>query len=228
MNLALQISIFEFGTRALDWSRRENPCYMIKIQELDLFFFSLFLAFCLKNISSLLILLVQILFRQQVTLFFKYSRSYCGVGQLVILDERQPLDKGTIWMVHSPLPGKYANQWQKLTNLTPMHEWSREVSLSRNSKVSALQSSHHQHSWTSSWLTALGYNIIEGKFKWGDNFNFTGEFYYTKEWRKCLEVYPRIQAHQKMEEMPSDLSAYSIKPNNGGDANEIYRRIPTH
>ncbi|KAI3453510.1 hypothetical protein Pfo_010173 [Paulownia fortunei] len=120
--------------------------------------------------------------------YFKDTSSSSGVQHLAILDdENQPIEKGIILAVHTPLVGRYAKPWPKLMNLLYLAEWSWEIPLSKNSKVWALQATHHQLSNEPTPLPTLGHHIIEGKAKWGDAIQFTGEFHYIKGYSEWIE-----------------------------------------
>ncbi|KAI3458828.1 hypothetical protein Pfo_015491 [Paulownia fortunei] len=122
--------------------------------------------------------------------YFKDIFSPSRVRHLAILDdESQPMEKGIILEVHTPLIGRYAKPWPKLTNPLYLAEWSREIPLSKNSKVWALQATHHQLSNEPTPLPILGHHIIEGKAKWVDAIQFAGEFHYIKgywEWTEDI------------------------------------------
>ncbi|KAI3469665.1 hypothetical protein Pfo_026328 [Paulownia fortunei] len=101
--------------------------------------------------------------------YFKYTFSSFRVQYLVILDnESQPMENDIILAVHSPLVDRYTKPWPKLTNLLYLAEWSQEIPLSKNSKVWALQTTHHQPSNKPTPLPTL------------DAIQFTGEFHYIK------------------------------------------------
>ncbi|KAI3459818.1 hypothetical protein Pfo_016481 [Paulownia fortunei] len=110
-------------------------------------------------------------------IYFKNIFSPSGVQHLAILDdESQLMEKGTILAVHTPLASRYAKPWPKLMNPLYLVEWSREIPLSNNSKVWALQATHHQSSNEPTPLPTLGHHIIEGKAKWGDTIQFADIF----------------------------------------------------
>ncbi|KAL0381653.1 UNVERIFIED_CONTAM: hypothetical protein Sangu_0229600 [Sesamum angustifolium] len=95
--------------------------------------------------------------------YFKDISIPSRVQHLVILDyEKQPEDKGTTLMAHTPLIGRYARQCPRLTNPLYMEQCI---------------------------LPTLGRCIIKEKPKWGDNVQFAGEFHYIKgcwEWTEDI------------------------------------------
>ncbi|KAK6128210.1 hypothetical protein DH2020_038044 [Rehmannia glutinosa] len=118
--------------------------------------------------------------------FFKDDSSPSGVRHLMILDdESQSIDKGTILAVFDPIVGRYATAWPRLTNPSYLEEWSKEIPSSKTSTTWTLQATHYQQSAESTPLPTLGRHIIEGQAKWGDDIKFAGEFHYIKgywEW----------------------------------------------
>ncbi|KAH6781903.1 hypothetical protein C2S51_007196 [Perilla frutescens var. frutescens] len=92
--------------------------------------------------------------------------SISGKHYLVITeDDQQLVKRGTRLRARDPLIGKYAYEWPKLTD--PFHKphWCYEVSLTKVTKVWALQSAHHQQSDRADFLPFLGRQIVEGKTK---------------------------------------------------------------
>ncbi|KAL0320197.1 UNVERIFIED_CONTAM: hypothetical protein Sradi_5281200 [Sesamum radiatum] len=92
-------------------------------------------------------------------------------------------------MAYTPLIGRYARQWPRLTNPLYTEQWSREVPLNKTSKVWSLQATNDRRSDEPSILPTLGRHIIEGKAKWGDTVQFSGEFHYIKgfwEWTEDI------------------------------------------
>ncbi|KAL0427941.1 UNVERIFIED_CONTAM: hypothetical protein Slati_2968900 [Sesamum latifolium] len=69
--------------------------------------------------------------------YFKDNSSPSGERHLVILDDQhQPVEKGTILVVYAPLVGgRNVSPWPRLTNSFYLDEWSQEVSLNKNVKV---------------------------------------------------------------------------------------------
>ncbi|KAL0445561.1 UNVERIFIED_CONTAM: hypothetical protein Slati_1684000 [Sesamum latifolium] len=124
--------------------------------------------------------------------YFKDNSSPSGEHHLVILDDQhQPIEKGTILTVYVPLiGGRNVNPWPRLTNSFYLDEWSQEVSLNKNVKAWTLRATHHelpryQQSNDHIPLRTLGRSIVEGDAKWDSDLQFTGDFYYTKgywEW----------------------------------------------
>ncbi|KAK6153625.1 hypothetical protein DH2020_013264 [Rehmannia glutinosa] len=120
--------------------------------------------------------------------FFKDDSSPSGVQHLMILDdESQSIDKGTILAVFDPVVGRYATAWPRLTNPSYLEEWSKEIPSSKTSKTWTLQATHHQYSVESTPLPTLGRHIIEGQAKWGDDIKFVGEFHYIKRYWEWTE-----------------------------------------
>ncbi|KAL0300178.1 UNVERIFIED_CONTAM: hypothetical protein Scaly_2568600 [Sesamum calycinum] len=122
--------------------------------------------------------------------YFKDISTPFGVQHLVILDdEKQPEEKGMVLMAHTPLIGRYASQWPRLTNPLYTEQWSREVPLNKTSKVWSLQATNHHRFNEPSILPTLGRRMIEGKAKRGDAIQFFVEFRYIKgfrEWTKDI------------------------------------------
>ncbi|KAI3446918.1 hypothetical protein Pfo_003583 [Paulownia fortunei] len=122
--------------------------------------------------------------------YFKDISSSSGVQYLVILDdESQTMENSIILTVYDPLVGRYAKQWPRLMNPFYLKEWSREIPLSKTSKVGALQATHLQQSNEPTLLPTLGHRIIESNAKWGDAIQFLGEFHYIKgywEWTEDI------------------------------------------
>ncbi|KAL0315018.1 UNVERIFIED_CONTAM: hypothetical protein Scaly_2897500 [Sesamum calycinum] len=126
--------------------------------------------------------------------YFKDKSSPSGENHLIILDnQNQPLEKGTMLAVYAPLiGGRNVSPWPRLTNSSPLSEWCQETSLSKNIKAWILRANHHgpprhQPSDDFAHLCTLGRSIIEGDAKWDGNLHFTGEFHYTNgywEWTK--------------------------------------------
>ncbi|KAH6815277.1 hypothetical protein C2S51_020097 [Perilla frutescens var. frutescens] len=90
-------------------------------------------------------------------------------------DDQQPVKRGTRLRAREPLIGKYACEWPKLTD--PFHKphWYYEVSLTKVTKVWALQSAHHQQGDGADFLPFLGRQIVEGKARWHHKVEFLGE-----------------------------------------------------
>ncbi|KAL0332957.1 UNVERIFIED_CONTAM: hypothetical protein Scaly_2197200 [Sesamum calycinum] len=111
---------------------------------------------------------------------------------LIILDnQNQPLEKGTMLAVCAPLiGGRDVNSRPRLTNSSHLSEWCQDISLSKNVKKWILRATHHelphhQPSDDFAHLCTLGRSIIQGDAKWDGDLCFTGEFRYTKgywEW----------------------------------------------
>ncbi|KAL0295966.1 UNVERIFIED_CONTAM: hypothetical protein Sradi_6648700 [Sesamum radiatum] len=122
--------------------------------------------------------------------YFKDISTPFGVLHLVILDdEKQPEEKGMVLMAHTPLIGRYASQWPRLTNPLYTEQWSREVPLNKTSKVWSLQATNHHRFNEPSILPTLGRRMIEGKAKRGDAIQFFVEFRYIKgfwEWTEDI------------------------------------------
>ncbi|KAL0340424.1 UNVERIFIED_CONTAM: hypothetical protein Sradi_4559200 [Sesamum radiatum] len=124
--------------------------------------------------------------------YFKDKSSSSGEYHLIILDnQNQPLEKGTMLAVYAPLiGGRNVSPWPRLTNSSPLSEWCQETSLSKNVKAWILRANHHEplrHQLSDDFahLCTLGRSIIEGAAKWDGDLRFTGEFRYTKgywEW----------------------------------------------
>ncbi|KAL0299443.1 UNVERIFIED_CONTAM: hypothetical protein Sradi_6604100 [Sesamum radiatum] len=124
--------------------------------------------------------------------YFKDKSSPSGENHLIILgNQNQPLEKGTMLAVYAPLiGGRNVSPWPRLTNSSPLSEWCQETSLSKNVKAWILRANHHepprhQPSDDFAHLCTLGRSIIEGDAKWDGDLRFTGEFRYTKgywEW----------------------------------------------
>ncbi|KAL0307058.1 UNVERIFIED_CONTAM: hypothetical protein Sradi_6123100 [Sesamum radiatum] len=129
--------------------------------------------------------------------YFKDKSSPSGENHLIILgNQNQPLEKGTMLAVYAPLiGGRNVSPWPRLTNSSPLSEWCQETSLSKNVKAWILRANHHepprhQPSDDFAHLCTLGRSIIEGDAKWDGELRFTGEFRYTKGYgsglRTCL------------------------------------------
>ncbi|KAL0307196.1 UNVERIFIED_CONTAM: hypothetical protein Sradi_6136900 [Sesamum radiatum] len=126
--------------------------------------------------------------------YFKDKSSPSGEHHLIILDnQNQPLEKGTMLAVYAPLiGGRNVNPWPRLTNSLHLGKWCQEISLSKNIKAWTLRATHHepprhQPSDDFAHLCTLGCSTIEGDAKWDGDLHFTGEFCYTKgywEWTK--------------------------------------------
>ncbi|KAL0405765.1 UNVERIFIED_CONTAM: hypothetical protein Slati_3890400 [Sesamum latifolium] len=124
--------------------------------------------------------------------YFKDKSSPSGEHHLIILDDQhQPIEKGTISAVYAPLVGgRNVSPWPRLTNSFYLDEWSQEVSLNKNVKAWTLRATHHelphhQQSNDLNPLRTLGHSIVEGDAKWDGDLQFTGDFHYTKgywEW----------------------------------------------
>ncbi|KAL0371795.1 UNVERIFIED_CONTAM: hypothetical protein Scaly_0861100 [Sesamum calycinum] len=126
--------------------------------------------------------------------YFKDKSSPSGENHLIILDnQNQPLEKGTMLAVYAPLTGgRNVSQWPRLTNSSHLSEWCQETSLSKNVKAWILRANHHesprhQPSDDFAHLCTLGRSIIEGDAKWDDDLRFIGEFRYTKEYWEWIE-----------------------------------------
>ncbi|KAK4389705.1 hypothetical protein Sango_2307500 [Sesamum angolense] len=126
--------------------------------------------------------------------YFKDKSSPSGEDHLIILDnQNQPLEKGTMSVVYAPLiSGRNVSPWPRLTNSSPLSEWYQETSLSKNVKAWILRANHHepprhQPSDDFAHLCTLGRSIIEGDAKWDGDLRFTGEFRYTKEYWEWTE-----------------------------------------
>ncbi|KAL0313205.1 UNVERIFIED_CONTAM: hypothetical protein Sradi_5719800 [Sesamum radiatum] len=124
--------------------------------------------------------------------YFKDKSSPSGERHLIILyDQHQPIEKGTMLAVYAPLVGgKNVSPWLRLTNSFHLDKWSQEVWLSKNIKAWTLRATHHelprhQQSNDLAPLRTLGHSIVEGDAKWDGDLQFTEEFHYTKgywEW----------------------------------------------
>ncbi|KAL0361647.1 UNVERIFIED_CONTAM: hypothetical protein Sradi_3849200 [Sesamum radiatum] len=124
--------------------------------------------------------------------YFKDKSSHSGEHHLIILDDQhQPIEKGTILAVYAPLVGgRNVSPWPRLTNSFNLDEWSQEVSLSKSIKAWTLRATHHelprhQQSNDLAPLGTLGRSFVEGDAKWDGDPQFTGELHYTKgywEW----------------------------------------------
>ncbi|KAL0395515.1 UNVERIFIED_CONTAM: hypothetical protein Slati_4517700 [Sesamum latifolium] len=124
--------------------------------------------------------------------YFKDKSSHSGEHHLIILDDQhQSVEKGTILAVYTPLVScRNVSPWPRLTNSFYLDEWSQEVSLSRNVKAWTLRATHHelphhQQSNDLAPLRALDRSIVESDAKWDGDLQFTREFHYTKgywEW----------------------------------------------
>ncbi|KAL0412996.1 UNVERIFIED_CONTAM: hypothetical protein Sradi_1501300 [Sesamum radiatum] len=126
--------------------------------------------------------------------YFKDKSSPSGEHPLIILDDQhQPVEKGTILAVYTPLvSGRNVSPWPRLTNSFYLDEWSQEVSLSKNVKAWTLRATHHelprhQQSTDLAPLRTLGRSIVGGDAKWDGDFRFTGEFHYTKGYWEWIE-----------------------------------------
>ncbi|KAI3470176.1 hypothetical protein Pfo_026839 [Paulownia fortunei] len=127
--------------------------------------------------------------------YFKDTSSPSRVQHLAILDdESQPMEKGIILAVHTPLVGRYAKPWPKLTNALYLEEWSREIPLNKNFKVWALQATHHQPSNKPTPLPALGHYIIKGKAKWGDAIQFADILSWCEHKLLAVRIYDSVYA----------------------------------
>ncbi|KAL0368020.1 UNVERIFIED_CONTAM: hypothetical protein Scaly_1020900 [Sesamum calycinum] len=100
--------------------------------------------------------------------YFKDKSSPSGENHLIILDnQNQPLEKGTMLAVYAPLiGGRNVSPWPRLTNSSPLSEWCQETSLSKNVKAWILRANHHepprhQPSDDFAHLCTLGRSIIE-------------------------------------------------------------------
>ncbi|KAL0295983.1 UNVERIFIED_CONTAM: hypothetical protein Sradi_6650400 [Sesamum radiatum] len=126
--------------------------------------------------------------------YFKEKSSPSGEHHLIILDnQNQPMEKGTILAVYAPLiGGRNVNPWPKLTNSSHLVEWCQEISLSKNIKACTLRAIHHeptqqQPSDDFAHLCTLGCSIIEGDAKWDGDLRFTEELHYTKRYWEWTE-----------------------------------------
>ncbi|KAL0401544.1 UNVERIFIED_CONTAM: hypothetical protein Slati_4184300 [Sesamum latifolium] len=100
--------------------------------------------------------------------YFKDKSSPSGEHHLIILDDQhQPLEKGTILAIYAPLVGgRNVSLWPRLTNSFYLDEWSQEVSLNKNVKAWTLRATHHelsrhQQSNDLAPLRTLGRSIVE-------------------------------------------------------------------
>ncbi|KAL0313574.1 UNVERIFIED_CONTAM: hypothetical protein Sradi_5756700 [Sesamum radiatum] len=100
--------------------------------------------------------------------YFKDKSSPSGEHHLIILDDQhQSVEKGTILKVYTPLiGGRNVSLWPRLTNSFYLDEWSQEVSLSKSIKAWTLRATHHelprhQQSNGLAPLRTLGHSIIE-------------------------------------------------------------------
>ncbi|KAK4404344.1 hypothetical protein Sango_0803000 [Sesamum angolense] len=100
--------------------------------------------------------------------YFKDKSSPSGENHLIILDnQNQPLEKGTMLAVYAPLiGGRNVSPWPRLTNSSHLSEWCQETSLSKNVKVWILRANHyepprHQPSDDFAHLCTLSRSIIE-------------------------------------------------------------------
>ncbi|KAL0313016.1 UNVERIFIED_CONTAM: hypothetical protein Sradi_5700900 [Sesamum radiatum] len=129
--------------------------------------------------------------------YFKDNSSSSNEHYLIILeDQNQPMEKGTMLAVYAPLVGgRNVSPWPRLTNFFYLDEWSREVSLSKSVKAWTLRATYHElprHQQLNNLapLCTLGRSIVEGDEKWDDDLQFIGEFHYTKDigsgLRMCL------------------------------------------
>ncbi|KAL0453526.1 UNVERIFIED_CONTAM: hypothetical protein Slati_1330700 [Sesamum latifolium] len=124
--------------------------------------------------------------------YFKYKSSPSGEYHLIILDDQhQSMEKGTILAVYTPLVGgRNVSPWPRLTNFFYLDEWSREVSLRKNVKAWTLRATHHElscHQQSNDFapLRTLGCSVVEGDAKWDGNLQYTENFHYIKgywEW----------------------------------------------
>ncbi|KAL0434029.1 UNVERIFIED_CONTAM: hypothetical protein Slati_2737200 [Sesamum latifolium] len=78
--------------------------------------------------------------------YFKDKSSPSGEHHLIILDDQhQPIEKGTILAVYAPLVGgRNVSPWPRLTNSFYLDEWSQEVSLSKNVTAWILRATYHE------------------------------------------------------------------------------------
>ncbi|KAL0321872.1 UNVERIFIED_CONTAM: hypothetical protein Scaly_2483600 [Sesamum calycinum] len=78
--------------------------------------------------------------------YFKDKSSHSGENHLIILgNQNQPLEKGTMLAVYAPLiGGRNVSPWPRLTNSSPLSEWCQETSLSKNVKAWILRANHHE------------------------------------------------------------------------------------
>ncbi|KAK6139578.1 hypothetical protein DH2020_026680 [Rehmannia glutinosa] len=107
---------------------------------------------------------------------------------MILNDESQSIDKGTILAVFDPIVRRYATAWLRLTNPSYLEEWSKEIPSSKTSKTWTLQVTHHQQSTELTLLPTLGCHVIEGQAK-GDDVELVSEFHYIKgywEWTKYV------------------------------------------
>ncbi|KAL0286714.1 UNVERIFIED_CONTAM: hypothetical protein Sangu_2723300 [Sesamum angustifolium] len=133
--------------------------------------------------------------------YFKDKSFPSGEYHLIILDnQNQPLEKGTMLAVYAPLiGGRNVNPWPRLTNFSHLGEWCQEISLSKNIKTWNLRATHHgplrqQPSDDFANLCTLSYSIIEGDAKWDGDLRFIGEFHYTKGyWEWTEDVLSRCE-----------------------------------
>ncbi|KAL0292804.1 UNVERIFIED_CONTAM: hypothetical protein Scaly_3152500 [Sesamum calycinum] len=108
--------------------------------------------------------------------YFKDKSFPSGERHLIILDnQNQPLEKGTILAIYAPLiGGKNVNPWPRLTNSSHLGEWCQEISLSKNVNEWTLRATHHepphhQPSDDFAHLCTLGRSIIEGYWEWTED-----------------------------------------------------------
>ncbi|KAL0458407.1 UNVERIFIED_CONTAM: hypothetical protein Slati_0467900 [Sesamum latifolium] len=132
--------------------------------------------------------------------YFKDKSSPSGEHHLIILDDQhQPIEKGTMLAVYTPLvSGRNVNPWPRLTNSFYLDEWSQEVSLNKNVKAWTLRATHHElprHQQSNDLipLRSLGRSIVEGDAKWDGDLQFIGDFHYTKGyWEWTEDVLSRV------------------------------------
>ncbi|KAK4385718.1 hypothetical protein Sango_2695800 [Sesamum angolense] len=78
--------------------------------------------------------------------YFKDKSSPSDERHLIILDnQNQPLEKGTMLAIYAPLIGaRNVNPWPRLINYSHLSEWCQEISLNKNVKAWILHATHHE------------------------------------------------------------------------------------
>lgn len=146
--------------------------------------------------------------------YFKGYTSSSGEELLAILDDKDHHpEQGTSLIVHTPLIGRLAAFWPKLTVPFHMDEWSQPISLSKSLKGWTLRSSHHRPCTEAVLLPSLGRRIIDNEAKWGSQLNLSGEFQYIPgywEWTEDVlsRCKPKLDAARISDAVHASLFTY--------------------
>lgn len=122
---------------------------------------------------------------------FENSTSTSRTWHLVVSDDKQqPLDQGTQFRVYSPPSlGKYAPSAKQIRNEYYLKEWTREITLSKMSRVWILRAANRCKPSPNvvDSLPTLGRCIIMGMAEWSNSMKFAGEFHFNLGYREWTE-----------------------------------------